>query len=303
VPNSEISSLGQLVVAQNSGFTSNPQRFNFIDFDPGVEIEFKDMNGNVGALDLLDSHVRENRITNISTLRLQPTPLELAYILQWALGGTPTGSGTLTYPLANTVPAYFIWYLPNQGTQWQLQNSAIDVMTIRGSSGEPLDVELKIVSQTYSNPSTGFPAETIDQTSPPFLFSDSASGITFNSVSSTLLQDFSLTVDNGIDKTRFLNSLTLTVLQKIIRTITWGINFPAGNYDSGWNAALAAGTELIAVFTQPTGTAVLSLTSPAVRLKPKSPAIPLQREVFLRLEGRAFVDSGGDSVLTTTLHQ
>jgi hypothetical protein len=303
MPNPAISTLGQLVIAQNSAFTTNPIRIDFVDFDVGVTLELKDMNATRGKLDSDDARVRQNRNTNISRLRCQPTPIELAYILQWALGGTPTGSGTLTYPLANVPPAYYIWYLPNQGTQWQLQNSAVDVMTIRGSSGEPLEVELEIVSQTYSNPSSGFPSLSLDISTQPFLFSDSASGITVAGTSSMQLRDFSMTFQNGIDRGRFLNSLTLTALQKIIRKLIWSIDQPAGNYDSDWNAALAAGTGITAVFTQPSpATAVLSLTSPAVRLVPRSPTIPFQAETFLRLEGQAYNDASNDPIVTVTLH-
>jgi hypothetical protein len=297
-----VTSLGKLILADNSAFATNPMRLDFIDLDLGLTLEMKDMNGTRGSLDSDDSRVRQNRTVIVSRIRTQPTAVELAMILQWVLGGTPTGSGTVTYPLANTPWVKYMWYLPNNGTQWQLQGCAVDNATFRSSSGEPLEVELEIVSQTYSNPTTGFPSTALDITTAPFLLSDSSSGITIASTT-TLIRDVSVTVQNGIDRSRFLNSLTLTALNKLTRKVIWSLNEPAGDYDSNWATALAAGATMSAVFTQPSpATAVLSLTSNAVRFVPRNPQVPFQNESFLRLEGMAYRDSSLDPPIAATLH-
>ncbi len=297
-----VTSLGKLVLADNNAFTTNPIRLDFIDLDLGLTLEFKDMNGTRGALDSDDSRVRQNKTVIVSRIRCQPTAVELGMILQWVFGAVPTGSGTLTYPLANTPWVKYMWYLPNQGTEWQLQGCAVDNATFRCSSGEPLEVELEVVSQTYSNPTTGFPTTALDITTAPFLLSDTSSGITVAG-STTLIRDVAVTVQNGIDRSRFLNSLTLTALNKLIRKVIWSLNEPAGDYDSNWATALAAGATMSAVFTQPSpATAVLSLTSNAVRFVPRNPQVPFQNESFLRLEGMAYRDSNLDPPIAATLH-
>jgi len=294
-----ITSLGKLVVASDTAFSTNLLRLDFHDFDHGVTLELKDCNSTRGKLDRDDARVRQSRTVVAPRIRCQPTAVELAAILAWATGGTPSGSGTVTYPLANTAAARSLWYLPSNGTGWQLQNCAVDSMTIRGSSGEPLDVELALIAQTFARTSSSYPATSLDISSQPFIFSDLA--LTFGGTA-TQVREFSMSLRNGIDRSRFLNSLTLTALNKLHRTITWSLDMPAGDYDANWNDALSAGVTSVATFTGP-GTQVLSITSNAVRYVPRNPNVPFHAESFLRLEGEAYSADGTSDPLSITLHE
>lgn len=293
-----ISSLGKLVIADDSGFSTNAFRLDFFDFDHGVTLELKDMNGTRGALDRDDSRVRQNRTVVNPRVRCQPTAVELAAILKWATGGTPTGSGTLTYPLDNSAAARYLWYLPNAGTGWKLSSVAVDSLVIRGSSGEPLDVELELVGQTYSKTSTSYPSTALDISTQPFIFPDL--GFTWGGVS-TSVRELSIALHNNIDRGRFLNSLTLTALNKLHREIMWSVSFPAGDYDDNWDDALTAGVASVATFTGP-GTQVFTVTSPKVRYVPRNPGIPFQSESFLSLDGAAYRPDLSTDPITMTLH-
>ena len=293
-----ITTLGKLVVADDSGFSTNVTRLDFLEFDPGVELEFKDMNSTRGKLYKDDARVRQNRTVVTPRLRCQPNAAELVEILKWAMSGTPTGSGTVTYPLANTPAARYVWYLPGAGTGWQLGSVAVDAMTIRASSGEPLEVELELVGETYTFTSSSFPSATLDVTTPPFLFTDLALTTGGNT---RQVREFSLSLRHHIDRGRFLNSLTLTALNKLHTEILWSLDMPAGQYDSDWNGALSAGVASVATFTG-AGTMVLTITSPAVRFKPRNPSLPFRAESFLRLEGEAYSSDGSSDPLSITLH-
>ena len=121
-----ITSLGKLVIANDTAFSAGLLRLDFHDFDHGVTLELKDLNSTRGRLDRDDARVRQNRTVVAPRIRCQPTAVELAAILAWATGGTPSGSGTVTYPLGNTAVARSLWYLPSNGTGWQLQNCGED---------------------------------------------------------------------------------------------------------------------------------------------------------------------------------
>ena len=290
-----ITQLGKLVLGTGSGF-SNPFRLDFIDLDNGITQEFKDMNGTRGKYTKDDIRVRNNRNVVNPRLRCQPSSVELSHILSWILGGTPAGT---SYPLGNAAVPLYVWYLPNNGTEWQIASAAVDTATFRCSSGEPLDVELELVGTTFTNPSMGFPATALDVTTAPFIFSDCVLDV---ASSATLIKDMTLTIRNNIDRSRFLNSLNLTATYKLHREIVWEFQEPAGDYDTNWNTALTAGAAMLATFTQPSpATAVLTLTSGAVRLVPKSPAIPFQAESFLTLQGEAYSADGTTEALLTTL--
>jgi len=281
-----ITQLGKLVFADDTAFTTNLWRLDFMELDNGVTLELRDMNGTRGKFTKDDSRVRQNRTTISPSLTCQPTAVELANILKWVMGGTPTGSPTVSYPLGNDALARSMWYLPNAGTGWQLLNVAVDSMTIHSSSGEPLTVTLDLVGLTYNKTSTSYPATALDISTQPYIFSDLA--LTYGGATN-LVRDMSLSIRNNIDRSRFLNSLTLTALYKLHREVAWSIEIPAGDYDDEWDDALTSGVASVATWTQPgSATAVLTCTSSEVRYVPRSPSIPFQAESFLSLSGEAY---------------
>lgn len=290
-----ITTLGKLAVADAADFGTNPLRLDFADFDPGVSRDLRDMNGTRGKYDKDAARVRENRVRVEPRLRCEPTALELATLLQWALGGTPTGSGTVTYPLGDAVPTKHVRFDPNQGLKWQAAGVAVDALVLSSSSGEPLAADLELLGQTYSNPSDSFPALSLDVTTQPFILSDCV--LTWNSTARQI-RDLSLAVRNNLDRGRFLNSLTLTALVKLARQVVWSVELPSGDYDSLWDSGIA-GASLSAVFTN--GSTALTLTSAAVKFPPRNPMHPFQGEGMLRLEGEAYSSDGSAASLVVTL--
>lgn len=294
-----ITTLGKLVVADDSGFSTNAFRLDFIDFDPGVTLELLDMNGTRGKFTRDDARVRHNRTTVFPRLRCQPTAVELSNILKWAMGGTPSGSPTVTYPLGDAAPERYVWYKPDQGTGWKLASVAVDAMTVSSSSGEPLSVDLELVGKDYTFTGASFPSTALDLTTRPYIFSDLA---LTTSASTRLVREMTFSLRNNIDRSRFLNSLTLTAINKLHREVAWAINVPAGDYDSDWNTALTNGVAAVATWTGP-GTQVLSMTSNAVRFVPRNAQVPFRMESFIRREGEAFSDDGTNESVVITHHE
>lgn len=286
-----ITTLAKLCVAEAADLATNPLRLDFIDFDPGVTRELKDMNGTRGKYDKDTERVRENRQVVAPRFRSEPTALELATLFPWALGAAASGT---SYPLGDSVRTKWLRFDPNAGKKWQLAGVAVDAMTLRGSSGEPLTIDLELVGQTYTNPSDSFPVLSLDVSTQPFIFSDCV--LTWDG-STRQIRDLSIGVRNNIDRGRFLNSLTLTALNKLARQIVWGIELPSGDYDSLWDSGIA-GASLSAVFTN--GATSLTIASTAVRFPARNPQHPFQQEGMLRLEGEAF-SAAAAAPLTVTL--
>lgn len=289
-----ITALGKLGIGDADPVTL---RLDFTEFDPGVLQEFKDLNGTRGKYDKDTERVRPVRKVVGPRYRGEPTALEWAEILEWALGGTPTGSGTVTYPLGNTAPAKYVHFAPNAGKQWKLSGVGVDVLTVRASSGDGVKCELDLVGQDFTNPSSSYPAIDLDVSTQPFLMTDCV--LTWNSTARQI-RDLTISVRNNIDRTRFLNSQTLTALYKLKREVVWSIELPSGDYDSLWDSGTGAtGASLSAVFTN--GNQVLTLASTAVRFPPRNPTHPFQQEGMLRLEGEAY-SAAGATPLTVTLN-
>jgi len=292
-----ISTLGRLVVAENANFTTNPVRLNFGEFEPGVEIEFADMNLTRGKLYKDDALVRTNRVLVLPRVRCQPNATELAAILKWATSGTPTGSPDVTYPFADVPLAWHMWYRPNEGTGWRLEEVAVDTLTIRGSSGQPLDIDLELVGRSYTHTSTGFPNTPNSLTTSPLLFKDLTLTVGTTQVTT---REFTLTVRHNIDRERFLNSERLTALNKLHTEIMWMVSPPAGDFVGLWDQARTAGVSCLAEFNG-AGTMRLRLRSPAVRFRPRSPNAPFRSELFLSWEGEAYSDNGTNDPLEISL--
>jgi hypothetical protein len=288
-----ITALGKLGIGDADPVTL---RLDFTEFDPGVVQEFKDLNGTRGKYDKDTERMRVVRKTVAPRYRGEPTALEWATILPWALGGAPTGSPAVTYPLGNTAPGKFVHFAPNAGKQWKLSGVGVDGLTVRASAGEGVTCELDLVGLDYTNPTASYPAIDLDVSTQPFLMTDCI--LTWNG-SARQIRDLSLSVRNNIDRTRFLNSLTLTALYKLRREITWSVELPSGDYDTLWDSGTGAtGASLSAVFTN--GNQVLSIASTAVRFPPRNPTHPFQQEGMLRLEGEAY-SAAGATPLTVTL--
>lgn len=290
----DITPLAKLGVGDTSTVDT---RLDFTEFDPGVMQEFKDLNGTRGKF---DKDTERNRIVRKSVsprYRGEPTALEWATILPWALGGAPTGSGTVTYPLGNSAPAKYVHFMPNAGKQWLLAGVGVDSLTIRSSAGEGVTCELDLVGLTYTNPSSSYPSINLDVSTQPFLMTDCV--LTWNSTARQI-RELSLTVRNNIDRTRYLNSQTLTALYKLRREISWAVELPSGDYDALWDSGTGTtGASLSAVFTN--GSQVLTLASTGVRFPPRNPSHPFQQEGMLRLEGEAYSVAGA-TPLTVTLN-
>ncbi|MDB5312657.1 MAG: hypothetical protein JWO38_6859 [Gemmataceae bacterium] len=288
-----ITTLGRLGIDSSNPVT---QRFDFNYFDLGVQVDLKDMNGTRGKYSKDSNRVRTNLTHVAPRVRCQPTSLELSRLLQWILGGTPSGTPTVTYPLGNTTVQRYVAFDPNGGNLWTLTGVAVDEARFKAAQGEPLDLDLSLVGQTYAV-SGSFPAIALDVSTQPFLFVDAVLVVGGTTVQS---KDFELAVANGIDRNRFFNSGTLTATNKLTRKITCHVTIPYGDYSTLFNTGSGSSVSVTATFTN--GGAVLTFNLGGVRFKPKNPQSEFNQEVMLPLEGEAFSADGTTEVLITTLN-
>lgn len=255
------------------------------------------MNGLRGTRSRDISRVREGNRAIGGTIRLQPSAVELAALLQWALYGTPSGAGTVTYPLADVPVQKYVTV--DRGIEVITYNGcAVDSFTIRGSAGSPLDITLAIVGKDESegNPGT-FPALNIDTTTQPFIFTD----LSFN-INGDIepVDNFTLTVNNAIDRGRFYNSQTLTDVIAMDRHVGLTFEAPFGTANQLYQYG-AAGVQCVATFTGE-GTSVLVLSMIKVAFARHTPSFVAGRsEERIPMRGVAYAN-GATKELVTTLH-
>jgi hypothetical protein len=254
--------------------------------------EFADLNGLRGTRSRHKNRRRVARQHVGGPVVIYPTPVELVFWLQYIMGGTPSAG---VYGLAEALPTF---YATSDRIQkvFTYAGCAVDRATLSARSGEALMLTLDVVGQTEAVGNAGtFPALTIDETTQPFIFSDLALVINGQTY---LCRELSLTVDNAIDKDRFLNSLTLSSVQATDRHITLATNLPYGDASAAYGAG-AAGVAATATFTN--GGTSLLLSMPALQWGKASPVAGGRQEIFLPINAQAMESAAALDELVATL--
>lgn len=249
-------------------------------------------NGLRGTREMDISRVRDSLYRVGGTISLEPNAVELALLMPWILGGTPSGT---TYGLGEALTDRYV-VIDRVAKVFSYAGCKVDRATFRASQGEPLTLDLDIVGQTQSKANAGtFPAINIDTAGGgPFIFTDlslSLAGTTYNA------KDFELVIDNMLDKDRFFNSPTLTSVATTGRRIALRNTLPYGDAEALLGAG-AAGVAAVATFTN--GTVSVAFTLPAVAYPHDDPTTPGRSEIMLAIEGDAYHTGSTDS-LTVTL--
>lgn len=274
---------------------------NFGAFDPGVTRELRDTNATRGTFFKDPNRMIENRQVVAPTFSSEPTSPEIHHLLSWVLSGTPTGTTTKTYPFSNDAALRFVHFKPNAGEEWFLSGVGVDTCTMRAASGEPLTFDMNMLGMTYNTAHATLPALSYDIALKPFLLSHLV--LTIGGVERKC-RSFAVAFNFFLDRTRYLNSLTLTTVQKLGTTVGFTCEVPSGENVGLWEAGIA-GAAATAIFTNPSTSKILSMTFPHLCFPARSPAHAPGAEGFLTIEAEAMRvgQAATDYPVTITLTQ
>ena len=271
-------------------------RLDFESADFGVEENLFQLNGLRGTRSRDISRVRPNTRIAQGSISLQPTAVEWTYLLQWIFGGTPTGTGTVTYPLGDTILTQYL-SIDRVSKVFTYSNVAVDKATFSATEGGPLQLRLDLIGTDEAAPGAAgsFPTLTLDTTTNPFLFVDLV--LTIGATQQYYCKDFELTVNNFLDKTRYYNSPVLTAVYPEDREITFKTNLAYGAANALYNAG-SSGVAMSSVFTF--GAQILTMTAGSLIFPRKPSVIASKQEIMLPIDGY-LMKSGSNLELTTTL--
>ncbi len=278
--------------------TANPVtlRFDFQSEGLMLDEEMPDTNGLRGTRSRAVERIRQGIRRVHGPLTLEPTAVELSHLLQWILGGTPTGSPTVTYPLADGLQSRYVT-IDRVSKVFTYSGVYVNRATIRGTQGQPLQVLLDLLGQDEAVANSGtFPALTLDVANTPFMFYDlslSVAGSTYQP------RDWEITIDNALDADRFFNSQTATAIAPRDRHITTRFPLPYGDANALYGTGGPGGVAYVATFTN--GGAVLTFTAGKAIFPRKSPTVPGREEILIPVEAVLY-KSGSTVELTTTLN-
>jgi hypothetical protein len=137
------------------------QRLDYLSESLACQEEFPDTGGLRGTRSHAVERVRAGIRRVAGTITLQPTAVELSYLLPWILGANASGT---TYALADALQSRYVSV--DRGAKVFLYDAVwVDSATFRATQGSPLSVTLNLVGsdETVNNAGT-FPSLTLDTT-------------------------------------------------------------------------------------------------------------------------------------------
>lgn len=275
--------------------SANPvtKRFDFQSENLTMKEKLVDGNGLRGTLSSDISRVRPSTQVIDGPISFEPNVWEMDELLEWILGGTPSGSGTVTYPVADTALTRYVT-IDRKAKVFTYAGVGVDQATFRGSQGSTLSLDLMCVAKTETVANEGtFPSLSINTASGPWIFEELT--LVINSVT-VQAKMFEMTINNRIDRQRFFNSLTLTDVVKHDREVMFSTSVPYYDYLALY-AAGEGGVTVTATFTN--GSNVLAFSLVAVAFPRIGPNVPGRQEIMLPIRGQAFASGATKEIVTT----
>ncbi len=178
-----------------------------------------------------------NRIVS-GPITMQPTPTEMARLLEWILGGTKSGN---VYPLADTLSARYVGYESDTSLKSHLFNDVyVNSATFEASEGGPVTLSLDLLGKDVTDVAAGSFGTITQVDEPPFMFYDSTGA--FEIAGDVLaIKSFQLSINNNLQAS-FFNSATATIIQPRDRVITFSCvaELTSSNRTSAYESAKTA---------------------------------------------------------------
>lgn len=273
-------------------------RLRYKDEDLVETLELVDGNAINGVLDRNIELMRDGAKRVRGPINMIPNAYEFQQLLVWILGGTPSGSGTVTYPLTqtNNLPEKFV-SIDRVAKVFTYTGVKVNRAVFRATQNGPLELSLDLIAKSGAEADAGtFPSLTLNIANGPFLFRDLAMSVAGTTVKA---KEFTLTVDNMLNADRFFNQQTLESIDQEDRRITFETSLPYGDYHALRSGFTSAGTAVVATFTN--GGAAMSFSLVKVAIPYTDPGTPGKTELMLPVSGDA-CSSGTTAAMVTTLN-
>ena len=242
--------------------------------------EIVNEDGISGTRSRTTERTREGAGTISGQITLSFTPVSMAFFLQYAMGGTPSGT---SYTLAETIPS-FVLCIDKKAKVITYSGCKINKISIKGSKSSPMvKATLDIVATSVSVGNAGtFPALTMP-TDPPYMFWD---GVLTLQSASRQHSDIEIMLDNALQPNES-NEQVPSEYNPTDRIITLNGNSPFNSTEIDLFNQAVAGAAGSYVLTN--GNYSTTFTFGNVKAKKNHPGISgKSARVPLKLEMQAF---------------
>lgn len=317
---------GRLAAKAGTGavdFTSGASYYEFLRHEITSLNEIDVSQGITGDRSQRDVRDRAGPYTHGGWVHFQMSPGDAANWLYWATGGSPSGSGTVTYPLASGLPAFSL-YIDNVTTYqggttsvFELRDAQIDTLVIHGirraqegDGPQPPDfIQLSALVFGLTAPTPGtqtFPAGWTLGSSElyrPYEMAD----LTFNILSANReIKEFKFLLANNLYQRRVTNLNPTAIYPSGFRTVMFTCRVPNDSDHKDLYDRYPNYGQGVVTLSNPTtygvsaNTYATTITMPSMRAPRRGPVILHKSEIDLTLQWAARRPTNGADEVTIT---
>lgn len=253
-----------------------------------------DGSGLRGTASFRSERTREGNQVLGGPINMEPSAEEMADILPWIFSGSPSGSGTITYPFADTIATRYVT-IDRVAKVFTYNGVAVNRATFSGSEGSLLSLSLDLLALGETPANAGsFPSVTYKNT-PPFTFMESVLTIL---TTARLVKNWTLVVDNMLVPL-YYNSVVPTQIKRQGRRVSFSCQNPFTSAEVDlYNQALAGGAASLELAQAGTGYDLL-FSFATLQFPRHTPAAPGRTEIPTMLQGEARMVGSTESLITT----
>ncbi len=223
----------QVALSATSSFSGSSSWIEIISESIARQGVLLDTNGIRGTRSRDGSRVRTGPYKVGGQLSCYVDKNVLDVFLTYILGGTPTSQA---YPLTDALPSFYLM-IDRVAKVFVYGPCYVGKATFSAAAGSSdhnqLKLTMEIEAETETVDASGsFPTGMTVNTNRPYLFADSASGITVAGSTYSSF-GFDLTVDNHLLADRFVNELTRSQIPAVDRTVTCKLTTPFTSTEAG----------------------------------------------------------------------
>lgn len=261
-------------------------------FSTGWRKDVIDLGRELGGLGTF-SHSVDNTRENVHVVQpsgeFVPSVAEWQAWLEFLLNGTPSGTGTITYPLG-TVSTQRNFVFDRSDDVFALSGVVTAGFDVTAEAGGEVKLAWRGVGVTGADGGAWPVSPTAAYLGTRFLMGDAA--VTVGGTSSVKCRSIRLSVDYGINGERYYSSFTTATPMKTDHNITLGLTLPLREHAALWDAGASdTGVQVVLQFAYSNRS--LTFTLPAVRaVAPPPESAAGDPEIMVPWEGRAYLATG-----------
>ena len=273
-------------------FGASDPSFEYVSESLTMQQQLGGGNGIRGSRSHNKDRVRILAETISGSVALEPTKAELQQWLFLAMGGGSLSAPTLAETLDN-----FGVLVDRIAKRFVYSNCKVSRFSLSGSQGQPVSCQVEIEGETETEVGTAMPTVAAIDGDLPFIFSDATISLAADASASEIAR-FALSIDNGLDTGRFMNSVTRDCLDPTDRRITLGLSVPYNADTVDLHDQSVGGASGTLTLTNTSGAFAFTMSN--LKSPAQSPSTSRRgEEVFLELNMTAYCTNANDELSVT----